>query len=324
MAVGSKVTLAAPGDRVMAAVTGGGQATLAAVDESHLLCVPDRVGWPEAGGFPEAYSTAYDALFTRCGLAPGDRLLVTRAAGGRVGAVQLGAVAGATVVASVRDPRRRVKAAALGAHEVVSADDLAGHDPYDVVSELVGVASLSQALDALATGARVAVIEVGSGTRLEVELGLMQRRATIAGSTFPGRSSTERAAVSHAVRTHVVPLVAEGRVRVPVCATYPLAEVAAAYDRFAGGKKLGKVVLVTGDAWLPVTLCSRASETERDKSARRAPPRATRAHTHRKHTRRRGPFGPLLRCNSAQPVGAADIGACRSMGAATGPPASGR
>ncbi len=248
MAVGSKVTLAAPGERVMAAVTGGGQATMAAVDESHLLCVPNRVGWPEAGGFPEAYSTAYDALFTRCGLAPGDPLLVTGAAGGRVAGVQLGAVAGATVVASVRDPERREQVAALGAHEVVGADDLAGHGPYDVVLELVGAASLSQALGALATGARVAVFGVGSGARLEVELGLMQRRATIAGSPFRARSRTERAAAPHAVRTHVVPLVAEGRVRVPVCATYLLAEAAAAYDRFAGGKKLGKVVLVTGDA----------------------------------------------------------------------------
>ena len=58
----------------MAAVTGGAQATMAAVDESHLLLVPDPVDWPAAGGFPEACSTAYDALFPRCGLAPGDRL----------------------------------------------------------------------------------------------------------------------------------------------------------------------------------------------------------------------------------------------------------
>ena len=244
--VGAKVTLARPGDRVMAVVGGGAQATMAVVDESHLLPVPASVGWPEAGGFPEACSTAYDALFTRCGLSAGDRLLVTGAAGGvGVAGVQLGAAAGATVVASVRDPGLRDQVAALGASEVTGVDDLAAHGPYDVVLELVGAANLPEALAALATGGRVAVIGVGSGARVELDLlGLMQRRASIAGSTLRARSRAEKAAVATAVRAHVVPLLADGRVRVPVCATYPLAEAAAAYDRFTQGKKLGKIVLV--------------------------------------------------------------------------------
>ena len=46
------------------------------------MAVPPDVPWPEAGGFPEAFSTAYDALFTQCGLGPGERVLVTGAAGG--------------------------------------------------------------------------------------------------------------------------------------------------------------------------------------------------------------------------------------------------
>ena len=35
--------------------------------------VPDDVPWAEAGGFPEAFTTAHDALFTQCGLAMGER-----------------------------------------------------------------------------------------------------------------------------------------------------------------------------------------------------------------------------------------------------------
>jgi NADPH2:quinone reductase len=250
VALGAKVTLARPGDRVMAVVGGGAQATMAVVDESHLLPVPASVGWAEAGGFPEAYSTAYDALFTRCGLSAGDRLLVTGAAGGvGVAGVQLGAATGATVVASVRDPARRDEVAALGAHEVTGADDLDRHGPYDVVLELVGAASLPAALGALATGARVAVIGVGSGARVELDLlGLMQRRASIGGSTLRARSRAEKAAVAAAVRAHVVPLLAGGRVRVPVFATYPMAEPVAAYERFTEGKKLGKIVLLAAGA----------------------------------------------------------------------------
>ena len=49
----------------------GRRPTLAFVDESHALAVPDALPWPEAGGFPEAFSTAFDALFTQAGLAHG-------------------------------------------------------------------------------------------------------------------------------------------------------------------------------------------------------------------------------------------------------------
>lgn len=247
--VGRSVTGFRAGDRVMAVVAGGGQASMAVVDESHLLPVPAAVDWPSAGGFPEVFSTAHDALFTRCGLSTGDRLLVTGAAGGvGVAGVQLGAAAGATVVASVRDPGRRDEVSALGAREVVAPDEVGAHGPYDVVLELVGAASLPGALGALATGGRVAVIGVGSGSRIDLDLlTLMGRRATIGGSTLRVRSRAEKAAVAAAVRAHVLPLLADGRVHVPVFATFPLAEAAHAYDRFTEGRKFGKIVLVSGD-----------------------------------------------------------------------------
>ena len=71
VSVGRSVTAFAPGDRVMALVGGGAQATMAFVDESHALAVPDSLPWPEAGGFPEVFSTAYDALFTQAALRDG-------------------------------------------------------------------------------------------------------------------------------------------------------------------------------------------------------------------------------------------------------------
>lgn len=247
VSVGAKVARAAVGDRVMALVAGGAQATLAVVDESHLLAVPGDLAWPEAGGFPEVFSTAYDALFTRGHLSVGDRLLVTGAAGGvGVAAVQLAAAAGATVVASVRDPARRDDVAALGASEVIGTDDVAAHGPYDVVLELVGAASLPTALEALAIGARICIVGIGSGARIDFDLRtLMRTRATISGSTLRARLREEKAGVAAAVRTHVVPLLASGALRVPVCATFPLDAAAEAYERFTAGGKLGKVVLVT-------------------------------------------------------------------------------
>src|SRR3954466_12620585 len=53
----------AEGDRVMGIVGGGGQAELAVVHERQLMPVPENLGWPEAGGVPEVFTTAQDALF---------------------------------------------------------------------------------------------------------------------------------------------------------------------------------------------------------------------------------------------------------------------
>jgi NADPH:quinone reductase-like Zn-dependent oxidoreductase len=246
VAIGSQVTRFGPGDRVMAVVGGGGQATMAVIDESHALAVPDRLPWAEAGGFPEVFSTAFDALFTQGGLAMGERALVTGAAGGvGTAGVQLAAATGAVVVATVRDHDRHAEVAALGASVVIDPDQVGDHGPYDVVLELVGAASLPGVLPHLATGARVVVIGVGSGATIEVNLlALMQSRTRIGGSTLRARSRREKANVAASVAAHVLPLLASGRIAVPVCDTFPMSEATAAYERFAAGKKLGKVVLV--------------------------------------------------------------------------------
>ncbi len=116
VAVGPGASRFAPGDRVMGVVGGGAQAEMALIDERGAMAVPDGLSWEEAGGFPEAFSTAYDALFTQCGLAMGDRVLVTAAAGGvGTAAVQLVAATGATAVASVRTAGLRSQVAGLGA-----------------------------------------------------------------------------------------------------------------------------------------------------------------------------------------------------------------
>jgi len=247
LAVGAQVSRFSPGDRVMALVGGGGQATMATVDEAHALAVPEALDWPVAGGFPEAYSTAFDALWSQGQLQMGERVLVTGAAGGvGTAAVQLASAAGARVVASVRNPDRRAAIEALGAAVAIEPDDVAAHGPYDVVLELVGAPSLAATLGALATGARVVVIGVGGGAALELDLRrLMMTRARISASTLRARDRTAKATVAAGVSRHVLPLLASGRIGVPISATIPMAEVEAGYEQFAAGGKLGKIVLLT-------------------------------------------------------------------------------
>ena len=244
-ACGPGVGRFAVGDRVMAVVPGAGQSELAVVPELVALPVPDGVSWAQAGGFPENYTTAHDALFTQCGLAVGERVCVHGGAGGvGTAAVELAAAAGCSVVATVRNEAAREGVAALGA-AVVAPDGFVEAGPFDVILELVGAPNLAPNLEALATGGRIAVIGVGAGARAELNLlALMGKRARIHGSTLRARPLEEKAVVARRVERHALPLLAGGALTVPIAATYPMAEAPAAYDRFEAGGKLGKIVLL--------------------------------------------------------------------------------
>ncbi|QGG93703.1 alcohol dehydrogenase catalytic domain-containing protein [Actinomarinicola tropica] len=234
------------GDRVMAVVGGGAQAERLVVHERHLVPIPDGVEWAVAGGFPEAFTTAHDALFTQAGLAMGERVCVHGAAGGvGTAGVQLAVAAGAEVVATVRDASRRDAVATLGA-TVVDPEGFGDHGPFDLVLELIGGDNLGADLAALAPGGRITVIGVGAGAKVEVNLlALMAARGRIHGSTLRARSLEDKAAAARAVERHVIPLLGSGRITVPIDATFPLHEVEAAYEHFAAGGKFGKVVLLS-------------------------------------------------------------------------------
>jgi NADPH:quinone reductase len=234
------------GDRVMAVVGGGGQAELAVVHERTAMPVPAPLDWPQAGGLPEVFTTAHDAVFTQAGLRPGEHLLVHGAAGGvGTAAVQLGRAAGATVTATVRREEHRPAVEELGAR-AIDPEGFADHGSYDVILELVGAGNLAGNLASLAVGGRIAVIGVGgTGPKAEINLGqVMQKRARIHGSTLRARPLEQKAAAARLVEREVLPGFEDGRLTVPVAETFPLDEAEQAYDRFQAGGKLGKIVLL--------------------------------------------------------------------------------
>ncbi len=244
VAVGPGVLRFAVGDRVMGIVGGGAQAELATANERILMPVPDDLTWAQAGGVPEVFTTAYDAVFTQAGLNVGERLLVHGAAGGvGTAAVQLGRAAGARVTATVRNPELRDKVQELGA-TVIAPEGFGEHGPFDVILELVGAINLIENLNALETGGRITVIGTSAGQEGEIHLGLlMRKRGRIHGSTLRARPLEQKAATARAMERSVLPLLAAGTVTVPVTETYPLAEAAAAYEHFRRGGKLGKIIL---------------------------------------------------------------------------------
>jgi NADPH:quinone reductase-like Zn-dependent oxidoreductase len=133
--------------------------------------------------------------------------------------------------------------AELGA-EVLAPEEFADHGPFDVILELVGAPNLPANLGALATGGRITVIGIGAGAKGELNLGaLMGVRGRIQGSTLRARPLEEKALTARLMERSVLPLFESGTIKVPIAATYELKDAAEAYEHFAAGGKLGKIVL---------------------------------------------------------------------------------
>jgi NADPH:quinone reductase len=245
-AVGERVHEPLLGRRVCAIVGGGAQATHCLVPSEHLLFVPDHVSWDQAGGFPEAFTTAHDALVTQGQLRASERVLISGATGGvGLAAVQIAHALGAHVIAVTRTSEHHERLRECGADETITLDQVGEIERVDVVLELVGAAHLSVAQGLLNPFARVVVIGIsGGGSRVEIDLrAFMGTRSTLTGSTLRSRSRREKGEVADRVNHTLVPRWRTGELHVPVARTFALEEAAAAYDYFAQPGKFGKVVL---------------------------------------------------------------------------------
>ncbi len=160
--------------------------------------------------------------------------------------MQVGAAAGARVTATVRNPALRAAVADLAAGiHVIAPEDAATSGPFDVILELIGAPNMGPNLEVLATGGRISVIGVGAGASPELNLlTLMGKRARIHGSTLRSRPLEEKALAARRVESQLLPHLAAGKLRVPVETTFPMDRANEAYERFAAGGKLGKIVLV--------------------------------------------------------------------------------
>jgi NADPH:quinone reductase-like Zn-dependent oxidoreductase len=245
-AVGARVHEPLLGRRVCAIVGGGAQATHCLVPSEHLLFVPDHVSWDQAGGFPEAFTTAHDALVTQGQLRAGERVVISGATGGvGVAALQIAHALGAHVIAVTRTDEHHERLRECGADETVTLDAVGGIERVDLILELVGAAHLGVAQGRLNPFARVVVIGIsGGGNRVDIDLGaFMVTRSTLTGSTLRSRSRQEKGEVADRVSQTLIPRWRTGEVHVPVAQSFALEDVALAYEYFAQPGKFGKVVL---------------------------------------------------------------------------------
>lgn len=254
-AVGRDVRRWKEGDAVMGLVGGGGYAEHVVVHEDVAVRSPASLGAEEVGAVPEAFMTAYDALFCQAGLGLGESVLI-HAVGSGVGtaALQLAREAGAWTVGTSRTPEKvdaardmglDVGVVSEGADEWVEAVRKALPDRgADVILDLVGGAYLGGNVSVLALRGRHMVVGVPGGSRAPLHLrGLMGTRGTIRGTVLRARASHEKIALAREFDDRIVPLFDGGTLRPVVDRVFHPDEAGAAHRYMQENRTFGKLLL---------------------------------------------------------------------------------
>ena len=252
---GDGVTRWRAGDRVCALVAGGGYAEYCAVPEPQCLPIPSGLDRIQAAAIPETYFTVWTNLFQSAGLREHERVLVHGGTSG-IGttAIQLARAFGATAFATAGSDEKCAACERLGAHAinyrttdfVDAVRALTDGQGVDVVLDIMGGDYLARNLDCLAKHGRLVQIGLQGGAKAEINLStLMQRRASLTGSTLRPRSVAEKGAIARELEAHVWPLLAAGTVKPLVHSVFPLERAADGHRALESGAVIGKVVLTT-------------------------------------------------------------------------------
>lgn len=258
-AVGDEVTRLRPGDAVWFCSGGlggprGNYAELNLVDEVLLQPLPDGLSFVQAAAAPLVLITAWEALHDRAGLRPGQQVLIHGGAGG-VGhvAIQLAVAAGARVATTVSGPDKADFVHQLGAECAINyreeplaeaiADWTQGRG-VDIALDTVGPEVFRQTIPAMALyGDLVSILDPGADQDL-TEARLRNLRISLELMLTPQLRQIREAQAHQAwILAQCADLMAQGRLRIQVAETFPLAQAAEAHRRLQSGGMTGKLVL---------------------------------------------------------------------------------
>jgi putative PIG3 family NAD(P)H quinone oxidoreductase len=254
-ALGEGVTGWQVGDAVCALLAGGAYAERVVVPAVQLLPLPDGVDLVTAAGLPEVACTVWSNVVMTGRLTAGGTLLVQGGSSG-IGthAIQVAKALGARVAATAGAPDRLERCRELGAdiaidyHDDVPAELKEATDGHgaDVILDNMGAKGLAANVDALALDGRLVIIGMQGGAKAELEIGkLLMKRGSVIATSLRGRPVEGKGAIVAAVREHVWPMIADGRVRPVVHAVLPMPDACAAHALFDEGGVVGKVLLTT-------------------------------------------------------------------------------
>jgi NADPH:quinone reductase len=227
------------GDAVIAYRAPGAYAAELVVPATALVPKPDTLDWAQASGLMVGGVTAWHLLAVT-GVSVGDTVLIHGATGGvGVMAVQLAVERGATVVGTAL-PARHDFLRELGAIPVEYGTGLmdrvraAAPDGVDAALDLAGS---DEALD-------VSFVLVPDRTRIATIVSFERGLATgirVLGGAPGADPGTE---IREAARLELARLAQDGKLRVFVSQSFPLAEVSEAHRSIMGGHTQGKIALI--------------------------------------------------------------------------------
>jgi len=225
------------GERVMGLGAAGRDGTHAefAVFQAHSSCViPPEVSFEDAAAAGVAGLSAWIALAENAQVAAGDRVLVHAGAGG-VGsfAIQIAALRGAEVWTTC-SARNADWCRGLGAYKVIDytkQNFTAPGQIFDAVLDTVGGPVHRASTEVLKPGGKLAYLNA------DPIQAVLRKDITVLPTDV---RATQKRLLS------VLTLIAEGRLRVPIEARFPLARAADAYELSRGGHARGKILLIPG------------------------------------------------------------------------------
>ncbi|MGN5379432.1 NADPH:quinone oxidoreductase [Streptomyces sp. MUSC 14] len=254
-ALGPGVSGWAVGDAVCGLLAGGGYAEKVVVPAGQLLPVPEGIDLTQAAALPEVVCTVWSNVFMVAHLRPGETLLVHGGSSG-IGtmAIQLAKAVGAKVAVTAGTKEKLERCAELGADILINYREqdfvaeikqATGGAGADVILDNMGAKYLERNVEALAVSGRLAIIGLQGGAKGELNIGtLLSKRAAVSATSLRARPLGEKAAIVAAVREHVWPLIASGRVRPVVDRELPMPEAAEAHRVLEASGHVGKVLLV--------------------------------------------------------------------------------
>jgi putative PIG3 family NAD(P)H quinone oxidoreductase len=251
-AVGERVTMWGPGDRVMAIEAGGSYAERICTHERQLLAVPASVPLADAAAIPEVFLTAWDALVLQGGLTSGRWALVHAGASGvGTASIQIAKAIGARIAVTCSAGKASV-CEGLGADVVIERSphdwlaDARAAVPggFDVVLDVVGGDEIDRNLQAVAPkGTVVQVGLMGGGTAMVNAGLLLAKRITWVGTTLRARPIEEKVAVTRRFAAEMLPLFDSGALRPVIDSRFPLEQIARAHEHMAANANAGKILI---------------------------------------------------------------------------------
>jgi NADPH2:quinone reductase len=248
--VGLDVKNVAVGDRVAYAMARGSYAEYAVVPAWQLVKLPASVDFDTAAAAMLQGMTAHYLTHSTYPLKPGDSCLVHAAAGGTGSLiVQMAKMLGARVIGTVGDEEKAKQAKAAGADEVIiyTKDDFTTKAKgMHVVYDSVGQTTFMQSLDCLRPRGMMVSFGNASGPVanfapliLSQKGSLFLTRPTLASYTATPEELDWRA-------SDVLNWIGQGKLKLHIYKTYPLAEAAQAHRDLEGRKTTGKLLLRVG------------------------------------------------------------------------------